>query len=58
MDLETPVGNLFGVGPFVGKKLNKLGIKTLEDLLYHLPFRYEDFSKITPIEKLKTNEVA
>ncbi len=52
MDLETLIGNLAGVGPFVSKKLAKLGIKTLEDLLYHLPFRYEDFSKITPIEKL------
>jgi len=53
MDLQTPVLNLMGVGPFVAKKLNKLGIKTLEDLLYHLPFRYEDFSNITPIAKLK-----
>ncbi len=53
MNLETPVLNLMGVGPFVAKKLNKLGIKTLGDLIYHLPFRYEDFSNITPIAKLK-----
>ncbi|MFH0740155.1 MAG: ATP-dependent DNA helicase RecG [bacterium] len=53
MNLETPVLNLMGVGPFVAKKLNKLGIKTLGDLVYHLPFRYEDFSNITPIAKLK-----
>jgi len=53
MDLNTPVLNLMGVGPFVAKKLNKLGIKTFGDLLYHLPFRYEDFSNITPIAKLK-----
>ena len=58
MDLQTPVVNLTGVGPFVTKKLNKLGIKILGDLVYHLPFRYEDFSKITPIAKLKTNETA
>ncbi|MDD4990440.1 MAG: ATP-dependent DNA helicase RecG [Candidatus Pacebacteria bacterium] len=58
MDLETPIGNFAGVGPFVSKKLAKLGIKTLEDLLYYLPFRYEDFSKITPIEKLRINEIA
>lgn len=57
MNLETPVLNLMGVGPFVAKKLNKLGIKTLGDLIYHLPFRYEDFSKITPIDKLKVNEM-
>ena len=53
MDLETPIGNFAGVGPFVAKKLNKLGIKTLGDLVYHLPFRYEDFSNITPIANLK-----
>ncbi|MDO8524524.1 MAG: ATP-dependent DNA helicase RecG [bacterium] len=53
MNLETPVLNLMGVGPFVAKKLNRLGIKTLGDLIYHLPFRYEDFSNITPIAKLK-----
>ncbi len=53
MELDTPVLNLMGIGPFVAKKLNKLGIKTLGDLVYHLPFRYEDFSNITPIAKLK-----
>ncbi len=53
MNLETPILNLMGVGPFVAKKLNKLGIKTLGDLVYHLPFRYEDFSNIIPIAKLK-----
>ena len=53
MDLETPVLNLIGVGPFVAKKLNRLGIKNFGDLLYHLPFRYEDFSNITAIAKLK-----
>ncbi|MDD5433781.1 MAG: DNA helicase RecG, partial [Candidatus Pacebacteria bacterium] len=58
MEWQTPVLNLMGVGPFVAKKLNRLGIKTLGDLIYHFPFRYEDFSKITPINKLKLNEVA
>jgi len=55
MNLQTPIANLSGVGPFVAKKLTRLGIKTLEDLLYHFPFRYEDFSKITPIDKITLN---
>lgn len=35
------------------KPLAKLGIKTINDLLYHIPFRYEDFSSIVPIKFVK-----
>jgi len=34
-------------------KLKNLEIKTIKDLIYYFPFRYEDFSKIYPIAKLK-----
>ena len=39
---ETPLTDLPGVGPTRAKKLEKLGLKKLGDLLYHLPQRYED----------------
>ncbi len=39
---ETPLTDLPGVGPARAKKLEKLGLRTVGDLLYHLPQRYED----------------
>ena len=39
---ETPLTDLPGVGPARGKKLEKLGLRTLGDTLDHLPQRYED----------------
>jgi ATP-dependent DNA helicase RecG len=40
--LATPVQYLKGVGPKRAKQLVSAGLSTVEDLLYHLPFRYED----------------
>ncbi len=42
-----------GVGPKIANYLAKCGIHTLQDLLFHLPSRYEDRSKITPINQAK-----
>ena len=47
-----PVAALKGVGPKTTRCLEKLGIKTVEDLLYHLPLRYEDRTRIHPIRAL------
>lgn len=49
---------LRGIGPRRGLQFKKLGIVTVEDLLYHLPFRYEDRRRITPIAELRTGMVA
>ena len=57
MNLSTPVAQLSQVGPTYQKRLKRLGIKTIGDLLYHFPHRYEDFSNIIPICKIKINEV-
>ena len=46
---ETPVANLRGAGPQVAKRLAAIGIDTVQDLLFHLPFRYQDRTRITPI---------
>ena len=40
--LDTPIMYVKGVGPRVSEMLAAKGILTAEDLLYHLPFRYED----------------
>ena len=40
------------------KKFHKLGLSTVRDLLFHFPNRYEDFSKIITIDKLKPDEIA
>lgn len=58
MDLTDPVTELGGVGSSTAEKLDRLGIKTIFDLLYHIPFRYEDrrltskISQIQPGEKI------
>ncbi len=53
MNLNTPVSKLYKIGPAYVKKLNKLGIKTARDLLFHFPHRYVDFSNVVPITKVE-----
>jgi ATP-dependent DNA helicase RecG len=43
------VGTLHGVGPQLAAKLKKLGLYSIQDLLFHLPLRYIDRTQITPI---------
>ncbi len=47
-----------GVGPALGEKYKKLGIVTVRDLLFHFPRRYEDYSKLIPIARLKPGKVS
>ena len=54
--MRLPVTRLKGVGPRVAEKLQKLGIEYIEDLLFHLPFRYEDRTNIIPIGSLRPGE--
>ncbi len=56
MNLFTPIQQVPRVGIKYQKKLNKLGIKTVRDLLFHFPHRYEDFSNIIPIKEVKEGE--
>lgn len=58
MDLSLPIENLRNVGVRNLPRLNKLGIRTVRDLLWHFPARYEDFSRIVQIENLVANEKA
>lgn len=54
--LNTPVGDLFMVGPIYASKLKRLGITTISDLLLHLPYRYEDFSNISKIVNISAGQ--
>lgn len=56
--LETPVEFLTGVGPRRAEALRRLNIFTARDLLFHIPFRYEDASTVTPIAKLRVGDDA
>ena len=44
-----PVSQLRGVGPKLAGKLAEYGVHRVEDLLFHLPLRYQDRTRITPI---------
>jgi ATP-dependent DNA helicase RecG len=51
--LQTPLQFLKGVGPRKAADLKRAGLSTVEDLLYRLPFRYEDRSRMQPIASLR-----
>ncbi|MBN6076599.1 ATP-dependent DNA helicase RecG [Aggregatibacter actinomycetemcomitans] len=53
-----PLTAISGVGAAVAEKLGKLGIFNLQDLLFHLPLRYEDRTRITPIADLQAEQYA
>src|SRR5688500_11786504 len=57
MLLSDSVSTLPFVGPNYEKKLTKLGIISISDLLHHVPHRYVDFSKVTTIDEVKIGEV-
>jgi ATP-dependent DNA helicase RecG len=58
LELHTPVKYVKGVGPRIAESLAEKGITTVEDLLYYLPFRYEDRINPRTITELRTGEMA
>ncbi len=54
---DIPVTTLKGVGAALSDKLAKLGIHSLQDLLFHLPYRYEDRTRIVPMGSLRVGDV-
>ena len=57
-DKDPPVTVLKGVGSQVERRLAKLGVHTMVDLLFHLPSRYEDRTTLIPINALTPGEQA
>ncbi|VEG92279.1 ATP-dependent DNA helicase RecG [Legionella spiritensis] len=54
--LSQSCESLAGVGPVLARKLAKCGIHTVGDLLFHMPYRYQDRTRITPIRDLRSEE--
>lgn len=54
--LDSPVTALQGVGPGQAKRLAKLGLYTIRDILYFFPRRYDDYSQLKPINRLEYGE--
>ena len=58
LDLATNVQFVKGIGPKIAQILLEKGISTVEDLLYYLPFRYEDRLNPRGIGELRAGEMA
>ncbi len=56
--LSASIDKVKGVGPKMAQLLNKLGIFTINDLLFFLPRRYDDYTKLSQINRLQPNELA
>jgi ATP-dependent DNA helicase RecG len=56
MHLLDSVTSISGIGSVMQKKLSRLGIETVFDIFYHLPFRFEDRSLISPISSVQPGE--
>jgi len=58
VDLDTPVNYVKGVGPQRAELLKAKGVETAGDLLYYVPFRYEDRTNVKPLDGLAPGEMA
>lgn len=56
--LGQAITALRGVGPKLAEKLALLGLHTQQDLLFHLPLRYEDRTNLSPIGGLQAGQTA
>jgi len=58
LKLSDPVAAIPKIGPKYKILLAKLGIFTIEDFLYHFPFRYDDFSEVKKIKDVQAGDLA
>ncbi len=56
MDLNTKLNQIYGIGASIYKKLQKLELNTVKDILFYYPFRYDDYSQIKKIKNLQNDE--
>jgi ATP-dependent DNA helicase RecG len=57
IEVNSPISVVPKIGPKYQTLLQKLGIFKVEDMLYHFPFRYQDFTNIKNINDLKEGEI-
>ncbi len=55
---EAPLTQLKGVGARVQERLSRLGLERIEDLLLHLPLRYQDRTRLTPLGAVRPHTEA
>ena len=55
---DLALTRLRGVGPRIAERLQHIGIHSIQDLLFHLPLRYEDRTRIVPIGSLRPGDTA
>ncbi len=58
LQLNSPVKFLKGVGPKRAEALQRLGVRTAGDLLYHVPHRYLDATTVTPLARANVGQEA
>ena len=56
--LSDPIASLSGVGARLQEKLARIGVEKIRDLLFHLPYRYLDRTRLTPIGALRPGHEA
>ena len=56
--MASELRELRGVGPRLESALEQLGIHSVQDLLFHLPIRYQDRTRIVPIGSLRPGDQA
>src|SRR3989344_1855088 len=56
LTLSTELAHIHGINKRLLTGLKKLGLITVRDLVYHLPFRYDDFSQIMKIQDVAANQ--
>lgn len=55
-ELSDPVTTLKGVGEKVATRLARIGINQVQDLLFHLPLRYQDRTRLMPLGSLRPQQ--
>jgi len=55
---KLPISTLRGVGPRSAERLAGFGLETVQDVLFHLPRRYEDRTRVSPLGSLRAGDHA
>ncbi len=56
--LDSPISDIGRLAKVMSRRLKKVGLETVQDLLFYLPFRYEDLSRLQPISDVQLGTVA
>lgn len=58
LQLHSPVQYIKGIGPKRAARFHRIGVDTVNDLLFHVPYRYIDYSQIMKIRDLRIDDEA